>query len=152
MTIQPPFSLRLRAVIALTACAAHCAPASYAQNAAPHSLLGTWNWTVFSGKCPETLQYRADGVLSTTSGDAVTAWRYRLDAAPDARGFYKVVETLTRTNGQKDCHGDVVDDDDIAALEATRYIQFSPAKDRMVVCKTASLAACYGPLKREPPG
>ena len=136
---------RQRAALLLAACALYL-PSSHAQTAAPHLLVGTWNWTVFSGQCAETLQYSADGVLIATSGQAVTAWRYVASATPDAQGFYKVVETYLRTNGKKDCQGDTLEDDD---FEATLFVQLSPAKDRLIVCKTATLAACYGPLKRE---
>lgn len=128
-----------------------CLPDGKAQtaNAGPaHTLVGSWSWTLFNGQCTETLQYRPDGVLLSTSGDAVTAWRYSADAAPSTQGFYKVMETSTRYNGKKDCYGDVVDEE---GLLATRYIQLNPAKDRLIVCKSATLAQCYGPFKREPP-
>lgn len=146
MTTQPTFLSRLPAVLLTAVCALPCARVSYAQTAARHPVVGSWSWTVFSGKCTETLQYGADGVLLSTSGDAVTAWRYQAGAATDAQGFYQLLETSLRSNGKKDCNGDVVDDDDTTA---TRFIQLSPAKDRLIVCKTASLLACYGPLKRE---
>ena len=124
------------------ACAADAAPAS---TTAPHPIVGTWNWLLFGGKCTETLQYRANGVLLSTSGDAVTEWRYTLGAAPGAKGFYKVIETSVRQNGKKDCSGDVVDE---AGTEVEKFIQLSPTKDRLLVCKSESLTACYGPLKR----
>ena len=124
---------------------AHAADTSPTSAKPPHPIVGTWNWQLFGGKCTETLQYRADGVMLSTSGDAVTEWRYTLSAAPGATGFYKLVETSTRQNGKKDCSGDVVDE---AGTEAERFIQLSPTKDRFVMCKTESLAACYGPLQR----
>ena len=145
LKLQP--ILRIGVVVLLLAA---CLPASKAQTAratSAHTLVGSWSWTLFNGKCSETLQYRADGVLLSTSGDAVTAWRYAADPAPSAQGFYKITETSTRYNSKKDCYGDVVDED---GLEATRFIQLNPAKDRLIVCKSASLAECYGPLKREP--
>ena len=120
-------------------------PASATDAAPPHPIVGTWNWQIFGGKCLETLQYRADGVMLSTSGDAVTEWRYTLDAALGAKGFYKVVETSVRKNGKKDCSGDVVDE---AGTEVEKFIQLSPEKDRLLVCKTESLTACYGPLQR----
>jgi hypothetical protein len=86
-------------------------------------------------------------MLLATSGDAVTAWRYAVDAAPGSQGFYKLLETSVRYNNKKDCYGDLVDDE---GLEATRFIQLNPDKDRLIVCKTASLAQCFGPFKREP--
>ena len=120
-------------------------PASASDAAPTHPIVGTWNWQLFGGKCLETLQYRADGVMLSTSGDAVTEWRYTLGAALGAKGFYKVIETSVRQNGKKDCSGDVVDE---AGTEAEKIIQLSPAKDRLLICKTESLTACYGPLQR----
>ena len=102
---------------------------------------------MFSGKCTETLQYRLDGVLLSTSGDAVTEWRYAISSTPDAQGFFKIDEISTRYNAKKDCSGDVVDE---IGLDTTRYIQLNPANDRLIICKTASLQACYGPLQRSP--
>lgn len=120
-------------------------PASAADTAPPHPIVGTWSWQLFGGKCLETLQYRADGVMLSTSGDAVTEWRYTLSASPGTKGFYKMTETSVRQNGKKDCSGDVVDE---AGTDAEKFIQLSPAKDRLLVCKTESLTACYGPLQR----
>jgi hypothetical protein len=139
---------RIRQTGALALLLLACLPdgkAQTANSARALALLGSWSWTLFNGQCSETLQYRSDGVLLSTSGDAVTAWRYSADAAPSAQGFYKVTETSTWYNGKKDCYGDVVDEE---GLLATRYIQLNPAKDRLIVCKSASLAECYGPLKR----
>ena len=124
-----------------------CISASHAQTASANPVIGTWNWSLFSGKCTDTLQYRLDGVLLSTSGDAVTEWRYAISSTPDAQGFFKVDEISLRYNAKKDCSGDVVDE---IGLDTTRYIQINPAKDQLIICKTASLQACYGPLRRLP--
>lgn len=124
-----------------------CLQISQAQTASAHPVIGTWSWTLFNGQCTETLQYRSDGKLLSTSGDAVTEWRYDASNSPDAQGFYKVSEISTRHNTKKDCSGDVVDE---IGLDATKFIQLNPAKDRLIICKTPSLQACYGPLQRLP--
>lgn len=52
-----------------------CLPDGNAQTAhaaRAHTLVGSWRWTLFNGQCSETLQYRPDGILISTSGDAVT--------------------------------------------------------------------------------
>lgn len=137
---------RLVAVFALLA--ATILPTSQAQTAPNDSpLVGTWSWTLFNGKCTETLQYRADGKLLSTSGEAVTEWRYTTNSTPDAQGFYKLVEISTRHNAKKDCSGDVVDE---VGVDVTKFIQLNPAKDLLIICKAANLEACYGPLKRLP--
>ncbi len=141
---QHPATWSALAGIAL--CFASFTPPASAADATPiHPIVGTWNWQLYGGKCLETLQYRADGVMLSTSGDAVTEWRYTLGTALSARGFYKLMETSVRQNGKKDCSGDVVDE---TGTEAEKFIQLSPAKDRLLVCKTESLTACYGPLQR----
>lgn len=142
-----PSRLRTGVVVLLLAAYLPASNAQTASAASTHTLVGSWSWTLFNGQCSETLQYRPDGVLLSTSGDAVTAWRYSADTAPSAQGFYKVTETSARHNSKKDCYGDVVEEE---GLEVTRFIQLNPAKDRLIVCKSASLAECYGPLKREP--
>ena len=113
----------------------------------PGPLVGTWGWTLFSGQCAETLQYRADGILLSISRDAVTQWRFAVADTPDAQGFYKSIEVTTRFNEKKDCSGDVING---MGLNATKYIQFDPTGNQMIVCKSASLQACYGPLLRTP--
>lgn len=127
--------------------AASCLSTSHAQTASASPVVGTWRWTLFSGKCTETLQYRTDGVLLSTSGDAATEWRYTASSAPDAQGFYKTDEISTRYNAKKDCSGDMVEE---IGLDAVKFIQLNPAKDQMIVCKTPSLQACYGPFRRLP--
>lgn len=132
-------SVLLLAALSLTA--------SHAQTASTQPLIGTWSWTLFNGTCTETLQFRADGVLLSTSGDAVTEWRYAASSAPDVQGFYKLDEISLRFNAKKDCSGDVVDE---AGLDGTRFVQLNPAKNRMIICRSANLQACYGPLQRLP--
>ncbi len=112
-----------------------------------HPLAGTWSWVSFGSKCTETFQYRANNTMLGTSGEAVAEWNYTVTPQAGETGFYAVVETSMRHNGKKDCAGDTVDS---TGIVNTRFIQFSPAKDRMLVCKAPSLEACFGPLRRQP--
>lgn len=124
-----------------------CLPllAAAADPAPAHPLVGTWSWPLFGGQCTETFQYRSNGRLLATSGQAVTEWSYTVSPQAEEKGFFKVVETSVRHNGKADCSGDTLDQD---GEVATRYIQFNPARNRLVVCKAESLAACFGPLDR----
>lgn len=112
---------------------------------APHPVVSTWSWQLFGGKCTETLQYRANGSMLSTSGEAVTEWTYTISAQASDKGFYKLAETSVRQNGKKDCSGDEIGQE---GESHTRYLQFSPARDRFIVCQSESLAACFGPLVR----
>ncbi|MBW8722719.1 MAG: hypothetical protein JF626_12905 [Polaromonas sp.] len=124
------------------------APAS-APAAAPaaHPLVGTWSWTLPGKTCTETWQYRADGKRLGTSGEEVTQSDYQVPAKPTTTGFYPLTETVTNSNGKRDCSGDLHADGDESVI---RFIQFSPKQDQFIVCKAASLEACFGPLKRVP--
>jgi len=97
--------------------------------------------------CSETWQYRADGRRLTTSGEEVTQADYQIPAKPTTTGFYPLTETVTGSNGKRDCSGDLHTDGDESVI---RFIQFSPKQDQFIVCKAASLEACFGPLKRVP--
>jgi hypothetical protein len=118
-------------------------------------IVGSWSWQGFDGRCSETFQYRANGTLLTTSGQALKASTFDVSPQADAKGFYHVVETRTQSNGKPDCAGDIArnngDGTGIEAEEAQKtdlFIQFNPARDRLIVCRTASLDACFGPLSR----
>jgi len=120
-----------------------------ASTAAPaaHPLVGTWSWTLPGKTCTETWQYRADGKRLGTSGEEVTQADYQVPAKPTTTGFYPVTETVTNSNGKRDCSGDLHADGDESVI---RFIQFSPKQDQLIVCKAASLEACFGPLRRVP--
>lgn len=124
------------------------APASApATTPATHPLVGTWSWTLPGKTCTETWQYRADGKRLGTSGEEVTQSDYLVPPTPTTTGFYPLTETVTNSNGKRDCSGDLHADGDESVI---RFIQFSPKQDQFIVCKTASLKACFGPLRRVP--
>lgn len=112
-----------------------------------HPIVGTWSWVTFAGTCTETWQFRNDRTMLGTSGEEVAEKKYEISAAPDAGGFYKLVETVLRQNDKKDCSGAVLEG---PGEQSTRFIQFSPQGDKFLVCQTAALSACFGPLKRLP--
>lgn len=114
---------------------------------AAHPLVGTWSWTLPGKTCTETWQYRADGKRLGTSGEEVTQGDYQIPAKPTTTGFYPLTETVTGSNGKRDCSGDLHADGDESVI---RFIQFSPKQDQFIVCKAASLEACFGPLRRVP--
>ncbi|AYQ30618.1 hypothetical protein DT070_18865 [Polaromonas sp. SP1] len=132
---------------ALKPSSAIAAPASAPAATSPHPLTGTWSWTLPGKTCTETLQYRADGKRLGTSGEETTQADYQVPAKPTTTGFYPLTETITGSNGKRDCSGDLHADGDESVI---RFLQFSPKQDQFIVCKTASLEACFGPLKRVP--
>ena len=117
-------------------------PAASAQ----HPITGSWTWTLPGKKCTETWHYRASGTRTGSSGEETTQSRYEVSAMPSLLGFYRLVETVTEGNGKKDCSGDL---HEASGEPVTRFIQFSPKRDQLIVCKEESLKACFGPLKRQ---
>lgn len=114
---------------------------------APHPLTGNWSWTLPGKHCTERLDYRTDGVRQGSSGEETTQSRYAVSPLPSLQGFYRLAETVTQSNGKADCAGDVHEAD---GEPVVRFIEFSPKKDQLIVCREASLKACFGPLKRLP--
>ena len=114
---------------------------------APHPLTGNWSWTLPDKPCTEQLHYRADGTRQGSSGEETTQSRYEVAAIPSLLGFYRLTETVTDGNGKRDCSGDLRE---APGEPVTRFIQLSPRKDQLIVCREESLKACFGPLKRLP--
>lgn len=112
-----------------------------------HPIVGTWSWVTFGGRCTETWQFRHNRTMLATSGGEVAEKTYEIAEAPDASGFYRLVETVVRQNDKPDCAGATLEG---PGEQSTRFIQFSPQGDKLLVCSTAALSACFGPLKRVP--
>lgn len=133
--------------IALALFAAQAGAAEPASPTPPagHPITGQWTWTLPGTKCSETLQYRADGTRSGSSGDEVTEGNFQITPKPSLLGFYRLHESLGKANGKPDCAGDL---HEAGADSPVRFVQFSPKLDLLIVCKAESLKACYGPLRR----
>ncbi|WP_293605539.1 hypothetical protein [Polaromonas sp. UBA4122] len=114
---------------------------------AQHPIVGSWTWTLPGKSCAETYKYRANGTRTGSSGEESTLSNYEITPIPSLLGFYRLVETVTNGNGKPDCSGDLHEASD---QRVTRFIQFSPKQDQLIVCKAESLQACFGPLKRAP--
>ena len=112
-----------------------------------HPILGKWTWTLPGKACTETLQYRIGGKRLGSSGEEVSESEFQITAVQSLLGFNRLVETVTQSNGKPDCAGDL---HEASGNSVTRFIQFSPKLDQMIVCKEESLKACFGPLKRLP--
>ncbi|MEO8023546.1 hypothetical protein [Polaromonas sp.] len=131
----------------LTACLLTSVPLLHAagEPVPAHPLVGTWTWSLFGGSCTETWQYRSNRTMLGTSGQEVAEKTYEITTLPDAGGFYKLVETVVRQNDKKDCSGALLEG---PGEQSTRFIQFSPQRDKLLVCENATLKACFGPLTR----
>lgn len=111
---------------------------------ADHPIIGTWTLTLPILSCSETYRFRSNGMVHTTSGDEVGESIYVISCYPSAKQFYKWVDTITKTNGKRDCAGQMVPVGD----QATNFIRFDETGDRIFVCQSESNDSCLGPLRR----
>ena len=109
-----------------------------------HGYLGRWTWVYQA--CTETYENRADGTSSSTSGAEVGTSSYTVSDQPEASGYYRVVDTVTSSNGMTGCDGEPggTPVGDVAVM----FIFIRPSGDQMLVCRTESLDHCFGPLRR----
>jgi hypothetical protein len=120
--------------------------ASVTESMEPHPLYGKWAWTYTKNNCTEVYDYRPDNTAVITSGEEQAESRFSLSDKPDLKGFYRMTDVTTKSNGRTGCDGEPggtpVGD------SVTNYIYFSPTKNEMVMCQEPSFRACMGPLRR----
>jgi hypothetical protein len=135
-------------VLGLLAAGMLCAAAaSVGMAAGPmpgHPILGTWTFSVPNANCAETYEFRPDGTLLASSGEAQSERTYRITDAPDAQGFYRLVDKVIRENGRLDCFGEPTE----PGFSATIFIRFDASGERFVACESESPDVCIGPLRR----
>ena len=150
-TRMRPCAARLLAALlaldlALVASAQVPVPAAPPPETPPHPIWGTWKFTLSDGICAETYHFRRDGTTVVTSGAEVTESTYQISPGPSARGYYRLVDRITRDNGKPDCTGTITK----TGREATTYIRFHPSGEMIIFCESESLDNCIGPLNRIP--
>ena len=114
-----------------------------------HPLVGTWTIVVPGTRCTETLTILPSGLSPVTSGEEVSESVVEISDTAAANGFYKWVDRVTKTNGRKDCAGEVTPVGDVA----TNYIRMLDASGtRFAVCTDETARQCFGPYVRQGTG
>ena len=111
---------------------------------ANHPILGTWTFAVPGTNCQETYYMRPNGTTLVTSGEEVAESVYEIADEASPKGFYKTTDVIVKGNGKKDCSGEVTQ----VGQKATNYIRFDPSGSVMIMCRSESMDACFGPLRR----
>ncbi len=119
-------------------------PAALPRSAPVHPLWGTWTYTLADGICRETHDFQPDGTDHVASGAARYESNYQVGAAPSPRGYYRLDETITQVNGQRDCTGELPRTDH----ESTVYVRLHPSGQQLLLCESEAPEACVGPLDR----
>ena len=138
--------IRARLLIGTAACVlAGRAPAEPPSPPAPqHPLIGTWQLSLPGTKCIETYEYRADGSAHTLSAEEQTDTQYTVSATPDAKGIYVLTETILRSNGKRDCSGQ------LTPVGRAVRLYLAPLRGGFLMCFDAALQGCVGPMTRVP--
>ena len=107
-------------------------------------LVGTWTWTRAANHCTETLTFRDDGTLSTTSGEEKTDNQYTLTPPSLAGSRYMLTIHVIKDHGGKDCVDSTVDN---TGSTDVVYIEFL-SKTQMKMCYRSTDGNCFGPLHK----
>jgi hypothetical protein len=142
-----PLVRQLAALFATTsALIGTASPASAAAPSASHPLLGIWVLSIPQLGCSETYHFRGDGTTLVKSAAEIGESEFTVSEQPSAKGYYKMVDTVTKDNGKRDCAGEVTK----VGSRATNYLRFHPEGTRFVMCQDESMDACIGPFERVP--
>jgi hypothetical protein len=136
----------LFACLALAVAAGGAIASEPAPAPAPSPILGEWDWSSKDGKCKEVHAYRADGTASTRSGDEVLEKTYT--AEDYGGGFWIVRETVTASNGGRDCLGGTTE-----VGKQAGYFALPVNGGGYYTCSSNEGWGCYGTARerRQPP-
>lgn len=111
---------------------------------ADHPYLGKWVWN-YRG-CDEFYEYRRDRTSRIKSGEEVGESTFTISDEPEKSGFYHMVDTVTRSNGNPGCDGSPggTPVGEVSEL----YVFIRPSGEEMLICEDESVDACIGPLRR----
>ncbi|WP_137173435.1 hypothetical protein [Massilia sp. HP4] len=137
----------MRAIASLLLLSLLCASQpAFAQKgpASDHPILGIWRLEVPDTGCSETYRFRGDGTTLVTSAAEISESVYTIPNEPDAEGFYRLTDRVTKDNGKPDCSGNVMK----PGANATHFVRFHPSGKLFLLCAEASIDACIGPFTR----
>ncbi|MFO1315891.1 MAG: hypothetical protein U1F58_09825 [Burkholderiales bacterium] len=132
------------AAVGLLAIAA-AARVAAAELPADHPFVGTWKFAIPQLDCTETYTFRRDGTALVRSAGEVSETTYEIAAKPSARGFYKWDHTIVKTNGRKDCAGEVME----PGSTVSQYVFFHRSPDVFFICGDETGRNCIGPFVRQ---
>lgn len=135
------------AAMAATALAAALAvaPAAAAELPADHPFIGTWKFAIQQLNCTETYTFRRDGTGIVRSAGEISESTFEIAPKPTARGFYKWDHTIVKTNGRKDCAGQVME----TGNTVSQFVYFHRSPDVFFMCGDETGRNCIGPFVRQ---
>jgi hypothetical protein len=118
---------------------------SHAGTLAPtHPIIGTWQVQVPGTTCSELYSFKANGTTSVKSAEEAGENVFEISATPDSNGYYKLTDTVTKSNGKLDCTGESTPVGDTVTV----YIHFENSPDKFLFCMNETPDKCVGPFER----
>lgn len=118
-----------------------CAAAPLSKN---HPIIGIWQVNVPGTTCSETYTFRANGTQTAKSAEEVGESKFMISPTPSAAGYYKLTDTVVKSNGKLDCSGSSTPVGDTVTV----YIRFEQSANMFSFCFKEAQDKCVGPFKR----
>lgn len=106
-------------------------------------IIGSWSWT--KNGCVETQTYDEHGGLRVISGDEITEQRFRFDPAHGSNSRHKLIATVIKDHGGKDCLNSTRDNTNDSSIT---YVRFGTDLKSMSICFREDGTQCIGPYSR----
>lgn len=114
-----------------------CIPAAFAAERKEFDVVGEWDWNPAGAVCPERYIYRADGTFSAQSGEERLEKTYVI--ARTSGSMYRLVSTVTSTNGKPDCQGK------LSPVGAKSRVYLMPLNGGgFFTCASEDTRSCFG--------
>ena len=113
---------------------------------ADHPLIGLWKVVVNQGTCYELYEVNANGTSHVMSAEEVSDSVNQVDDQPNAKGFYKWVDTIVSNNSKSDCSGEPT----LTGDQAINYVKLSKSGESFIVCQDGNMRGCFGPFIKQP--
>jgi hypothetical protein len=123
-------------------------PAAHAQQdfGRPSEPAVVGKWSLATGRCPNSYEFRADGSFYVVSGAERLSGSYLWQALSPPSATLVVTRTVTAANGRPDCVGAVFG---AMGVPQTRFVSISSVDRSMKICSDATLKMCFGPMPHD---
>jgi hypothetical protein len=109
-----------------------------------HPIIGSWRVEVPGTSCSETYTFKSNGTTFVRSASEITETKFVISSRPRASGYYKLKDTIVKTNGKPDCTGSSSPAGDVVRL----FLRFDNSGSSFSFCKTEEQSGCVGPFTR----
>ena len=110
--------------------------------ASKHPIVGTWQLELIGVpfiSCSETYQFKANGTTVVKSASEIAESKYEISATPSPAGYYKLTDTVVKSNGKLDCSGKSTPVGDVSNV----FVRFEHSTNAFSFCFTEAHDICW---------